>query len=195
MPAGPPSRLLDRVVALLEGERGKEQARTLGVQWHRVVGTEDLEAAIEAAEADAAENGETSFEFFVDEFEQMGFSFSAGEFAPMMGPRRKPKPKPKPKHLIAEPMPTVRELKAAAAMEPARSLKDAWPKIERNAYGYALDRKFKAEEFQDLADIFADRHRDERRSDWLLAWKGLVLRRANKIFEAENFRKYGFTHY
>ena len=94
MPAGPPSRLLDRVVALLEGERGKEQARTLGAQWHRVVGTEDLEAAIEAAEADANENGETSFEFFMNEFEEMGFSFSAGEFAPMMGPRRK-KPKSK----------------------------------------------------------------------------------------------------
>lgn len=189
---GPPSRLLERVEKLLGWERTKKGARTLGVQWHGIIGTEDLEAAIVAAEADPYDDGTSSFEFFMNEFEEMGYSYSAGEFAPICGPRRK---KPKSKQLVAEEMPSIRELKEAARTEPERSLQAAWPKIERKAYGYALARNFKPNDFQDLAETFADRHQREQRSDWLLAWRGFIGRRARNIEEADRFQKYGYVHY
>jgi hypothetical protein len=177
---GPPSRLLERVEKLLGWERGKARARALGVQWYEMAGAEHLEQVIEAGEADAVRSGYTSHEFLMNEFGEMGYLNC--ELAPKIGPRRpkaKPKPKPQPATpLIVEPMPTTRQLKAAAAREPARTLPDVWPTIRGKAYGYAVSRKFKPEDFNELAETFYARHRRERRSDWLLAWMPYIRRRA-----------------
>jgi hypothetical protein len=185
------------VEKLLGWERNKERARTLGVQWHEVVGAENLEAAIEAAEAEADEDGESSFEFFMNEFEEMGFSFSAGEFTPKTGPRRK-KPKPPPPQGSFAQMfgadnifgtPSIRQMKRHAELTPQTTFEQGWDgEIRRFALTYAHGRGIKETETNEHFADYKRIHHWETRSDWLLSWTRFLNGHLQRYQRAEYLR-------